>query len=422
MRKAVAIALIFAPLAAMLGGVPAQAQRVQRIAAIVNDDIVSVYDLRARMRIVISSTGLRPTPQLQQRLARQILRQLVDERLQLQEAKRRNVSVSQRNMDHAIAEIEKQNRIPPGGFDKFMARNGIPKEAALAQIRAQIAWGKLVGRILSPRVTVGEDEIEEEINRLKARRGETEYRISEILLTVDNPEAKAEVRRTAERLADELRKGAEFGPLARQFSRGAAASVGGDLGWIAESSLDEEFRPIVPRLEPGSVTAPIETPTGIHILRLERKRRIMAAPADKTVIDLHQVAFALPPQATKPEIAAQTDLAEAIAETVSGCDDLERAAREAKSNAPTALGKLRLADLSGSVRAAVESLPVGKPSRPVRTRAGVAVFMVCGKTAPEANLPSRDHIAERIRRERLEILSRRYMRDLRSAAIVDLRV
>lgn len=419
MRTSVAIALL---LAAMIGAMPAEAQRVQRIAAIVNDDIVSVYDLQARMQIVISSTGLKPTPQLQRRLARQLLRQLVDERLQLQEAKRRNVSVTKRNMANAISEIEKQNRIPPGEFDKFLARNGIPKEAALAQIRAQIAWGKLISRVLSPRVSVGEDEIEDALNRLKSRSGEMEFRVSEILLTIDSPDRRAEIGRTAERLAEELRKGADFEALARQFSRGASASVGGDLGWMSESELSDELRPIVSRMQPGDVVGPVETLAGIHVFRLQRKRRAMGGADDATIVGLRQILLGLAPDADQQDVAAQRTLAESIAESVSGCDDMGRAAGEARSSAPVDLGKFKLSNLTTNVRAAVESLPVGKPSKPVRLPTGVALFMVCEKTAPKADLPSREQVAERLRRERLEILSRRYMRDLRSAAVVDLRV
>jgi len=419
MRISVAIAVL---LAAMIGALPAEAQRVQRIAAIVNDDIVSVYDLQARMQIVISSTGLKPTPQLQRRLARQILRRLVDERLQLQEAKRRNVSVTKRNMANAVAEIEKQNNIPPGQFDGFVARNGIPKDAALAQIRAQVAWGKLITRVLSPRVTVGEDEIEEALNRLKSRSGEMEFRVSEILLTIDSPDRKAEIRRTAERLTEELKKGAEFAALARQFSRGASASVGGDLGWMSESELADELRPIVSSLQPGDIAGPVETLAGIHILRLQRKRRGTGGSDDKTVIDLRQILLPLPREANRQDVTAQRDLAGLISDTVSGCDDMARAAAEAGSSAPTRIGKYKLSDLAAEVRVAVESLPVGKPSKPVQMPSGIALFMVCEKTAPKADLPSRAQIAERLRRERLEILSRRYMRDLRSAAVVDLRV
>jgi len=422
MRTSVVFAIYVALLSAMLGAAPAEAQRVQRIAAVVNDDIVSVYDLQARMRIVISSTGLKPTPTFQRRLARQILRRLVDERLQLQEAKRRNVSVSKRNMARAVAKIEKQNRVSSGGFGQFMARNGLSKDAALAQIRAQISWGKLVGRVLSPRVTVGDDEIEEMLARLKSRSGETEYRVLEILLTVDNPDSKAEILRTAERLADELRKGAKFKALARQFSRGASASVGGDLGWISESAFAEDLRSIVTHMKRGQIVGPVETLSGIHLLRLARKRHTMSVSDDETVIDLHRILFAVLPGASRRDVAAQTDLAKLISDTVSGCADMARAAREARLSEPTKLGKLRLGDLSKKVRGAVESLPVGKPSKPVRTETGVTVFMVCAKSAPKSTLPSRSQIAERIRRKRIEILSRRYMRDLRSAAIVDLRV
>lgn len=419
MRKSVAIAVL---LAAIVGGLPAEAQRVQRIAAIVNDDIVSVFDLQARMRIVISSAGLHPSLQLQRRIAGQILRRLVDERLQSQEAKRRNISVTKRNMARAVAEIEKRNKVPPGGFDRFLARSGISKEAALAQIRAQIVWSKLIRRVLMPRVSVGEDEIEEELRRLKARRGEMEYKISEILLTVDNPDRKAETRRTAERLVEELRKGANFEALAREFSRGAAASVGGDLGWMSKSELADDLRPVVTRMEPGQLAGPVETLTGVHILRLQRKRRILGASDDKTIVDLHQLLLALPPKAGPRDVAAQAELAGQIAQTVRGCDDLSRAAAEAGSAQPTKLGKMRLTDLSATVRGAIEGLSIGKPSRPVRLPSGVAVFMVCSRTAPQSELPSRKQIAERLRRERIDVLSRRYMRDLRSAAVVDVRI
>ena len=97
----------------------AYAQRIQRIAATVNEDIVSEYDLQARLRVVILSSGLRPTQQLQKRLSQQVLRSLIDERLQLQEAKKRNIRVSKRNMRSRIAMLEKQNQIPPGSLDNF---------------------------------------------------------------------------------------------------------------------------------------------------------------------------------------------------------------------------------------------------------------------------------------------------------------
>ena len=97
-----------------------EAQRVQRIAAIVNEDVISEYDLRARMQVVIVSSNLRPTAKLRQRLGQQVLRNLIDERLQAQEAKRKNISVTKRNMRTAIARLEKRNKLSPGSFNNFL--------------------------------------------------------------------------------------------------------------------------------------------------------------------------------------------------------------------------------------------------------------------------------------------------------------
>ena len=115
---------------------PAEAQRIQRIAAIVNDDIVSIYDLQSRLQLVVATTRIKVTPQMQGRLTQQVLRVLIDERLQLQEAKRQNVTVTKRDMSRAFAILEKQNSLKPGTFEAFIQRNNLPRDALIGQIRA----------------------------------------------------------------------------------------------------------------------------------------------------------------------------------------------------------------------------------------------------------------------------------------------
>ena len=124
-----------------------EAQGVQRIAAIVNDDVISVYDLVSRIEMVIASSNLGDTPAIRRRLSPQVLRNLVDERLKLQEAKRRNISVGKRDIDRAIGIIERQNKIPRGQFDAFLKKNGVRRTTIINQIRASIAWAKLIGTL-----------------------------------------------------------------------------------------------------------------------------------------------------------------------------------------------------------------------------------------------------------------------------------
>jgi peptidyl-prolyl cis-trans isomerase SurA len=416
--------LAFLVVVAVLGAIanPAAAQREQRIAAIVNDEVVSLYDLEARMHLVIASSGLNPTPEIRQRLARQVLRGLIDERLRMQEARRRNVEVTETDMERAVRILEDQNNIPPGGLDQFLESNGIPRETLMSQIRGQIAWGKLVNRQLRPRVTIGDDEIDEMLARIKERQGQVEYRIFEILLTIDSPDQEPDIRRTAARLVEELRAGARFDGVAQQFSQAASASVGGDLGWIPESALSDELRSAIDGLNEGGIAGPIQTPGGLQIVLLESKRRAHSASADDTQVTLRQIMLPLSRDPSPEEIEHQTSLARAVSETVRGCDDMTRAAEEVNMPGSPDLGVLRLRDLADTIRNAIDGLPVGQPSEPIPTPAGVAVMMVCERSEDTVALPDRIDIEEQILDMRLDMMARRYMRDIRNAAVVDLRV
>jgi peptidyl-prolyl cis-trans isomerase SurA len=409
--------MLFVPLCA-----PAFGQNVQRIAAIVNDDVVSIFDLQARMRVVIASSGIRPSRRTQQRLKQQVLRTLIDERLQLQEAKKRNVSISKRNIQAAMASLEKQNNIKPGKFSSFLRAKGLPKTAVFARIRAQIAWSKLIRRRLLPKITIGDDEIADILARLKERKGQTEYRVSELFLPVDNAGQESAIKKTAQRLADELRAGARFAAVARQFSAAASASTGGDLGWIQESVLNEELAGIIPKMEQGKVAGPVRTLSGFQIYRLAAKRKILEPSEDKAIVDLRRIKLPLPDKSSKEEISVQTNLATLLSESVAGCDDMIPMAKQADATGKVLLGKMQVGKLGKPLRGIVRSLKIGKASAPLRTPSGISIFMICDKKMPQSNLPTPAQIKERLTQERLSVLVRRYMRDLRSAAVVDVRV
>ena len=148
-----------------------QGQTEQRIAAVVNDELITAYDLEARMKLVIVSTRLPNTFETRRRISGQVLRTLIDERLKMQEAKRRNISVSNREVLRAKANIEKQNQLPKNGLDQMLQQNHVPLEAMEEQLRSAIAWSKLLSRRLRPRITIGEEEIDETLNGSSPDRG-----------------------------------------------------------------------------------------------------------------------------------------------------------------------------------------------------------------------------------------------------------
>ena len=398
------------------------AQQVQRIAAIVNDEVISVFDLEARIRMVIFSARLQDSPQVRQRIAQQVLRTLVDERLQLQEAKRRNISVTKRDIERAIEAIERQNKIPKGQLDQYLTERGIPTQTVQDQIRANVAWSKLLRRRISPRITVSADEVDEFIERLRSRQGQPEYRIAEILLTVGSTREISQVRRTAQRLVEQIRGGAPFRAVARQFSRSATAAVGGDLGWLHESELEDDLRPIVPEMSQGQVSNPIQTTSGFRIIALIDRRRVAGSGPEETRLDLRQIFIPISQSEPPEDVEAKMSVAGKLPESLQSCADVGRVAQQVGSTRPANLGELAMADLSPTIRTAIADLKSGQTSKPVKLPDGILVLMVCNRTEPSSRIPEPNEVQRLLRGRRVALMSRRYMRDIRLAAVVDLRV
>lgn len=399
---------------------PAPAQDVQRIAAVVNEKVISIFDVQQRMRLLISSSGLPNNAETQRRIAPQVLRELIDEALQNQEAERLNIRITQREIDDALTQIETQNNLPAGGFEAFVTRQGIAFNAALDQIRSNLSWQKVLARTVRPTIEIGDEDIDDVIARINANAGVTEYRVGEILLPVDNPADAGDIRTLAARLVEQLRDGADFQAVAQQFSKSATAATGGDIGWVQPGELGPAVDNVITELDRLEVSDPIEVPEGIQIVILiDRRTNEPPDPNDRTVT-LRQMLLSVPADAPPGAIDAQLQTARAISSSVQGCDDFATAAAEAGTPQPAAPARFQLKDLNAELRALAARLEVGRASEPVRIPAGVQVLMICER---QENLgPNPDDIRLTLERERIDMLSRRYLRDLRRSAFVDLRV
>ena len=255
----------------------ARGQEVVRIAAVVNNEAISVPDLVARIDVAIASSRLRADDELRRQLAPQVLRAMIDERLKRQEAERREVTVSEDEMTGALRTLEQRNGIPEGRFEDFLRDQGLDVSSVREQIRAEILWAKLVRRRLGASAAVGEGEIDEAIARLEANRGRPEYRAAEIFLAVDAGEGEEEVRAAAAGLYEQLAAGASFTQIARQFSQSATAAVGGDIGWVVEGQLPSEIDEVLARIEPGDIAPPVRAFDGYYIMSLIDRRTVLSS-------------------------------------------------------------------------------------------------------------------------------------------------
>ncbi|MBI1209379.1 MAG: peptidylprolyl isomerase [Azospirillum sp.] len=411
---ALLIAIATSPVLAQQGG-----STVGRIAAVVNEDIISVTDLNERMELALLSTGLPDTQESRDRLRPQVLRGLVDEALQLQEAKRNSITVTDQEMKEALGHIAEQNRMPPAQMEKMLRDHHVPISTLKDQVRAGIAWKRLIQRRLQPSVTIGDDEIEAAVERIQANAGKPEFLVAEIFLSVDRPGQEAEVSRLADRLVDQIRKGTSFSAVARQFSQAAGAANGGDLGWIQQGQLPEDLDKALRQMRPGQISPPIRSASGYHILLVREVRTVSGGNPADTKVHLQQVAFPVAGESSRNAVALR---AKQFADSVNGCPAFEARVKSLGLPASGDVGEVRIGDMPPQLQQLVAGLPIGRASPPLSAANQVVVLMVCDRHMPSSSAPPREAIANALGNERLDMLQRRYMRDLRRSAFVELRV
>lgn len=432
-------------------------QAAERIAAVVNEDAVSVSDVNARLRLMVVSAGLPDNAETRQRLMPQVLRQLVDERLQLQEAKRLGIAVPQGELDKAIEQIAQQNRMNRQQLQKYLADSGIAISTLTEQTRAMLAWQRVMQRRVRQEVAIADEDVEAAMQRVKASIGKPEYLVAEIFLAVDNPDQDEQVRRAGERLIDEIRKGGNFGAVARQFSQSTTAVSSGDLGWVRPGELDPQIDAALAQLRPGQLSQPVRTASGYHILLVRSKRAVggeeeVAAPQpvvqriqkpdlNKARVNMKQIAL---PAADPSQLKAVAAQAETLRKSIKSCSDFDAKAKAIGMQDGGDMGMLRVKDLAPGLQNLALGIPLGEPSPVLNTPGGSIILIVCKRDVPmitetvvekaaappppppkqaqAPRLPTREEVEGMLIQERAELVARRYLRDLRRAAFVEYRV
>lgn len=409
------IPVLFIVLAAIVGSASAQ---VERIAAVVNDEVITVSELEGRTRLAMAAADLQDAPETRQRLRPQVLRSLVDEKLQLQEAARRNITVSDKELAEAYSRLARQNNIPLQDFLTLLAQRGVPRSVFESQVRSQIAWNKVVQRVLRSRVEIGDPEIDAVVERLTANATKPQNLVAEIFLPVDSPQQEEQVRQLADRLVDQIRQGASFSSVARQVSQGVGAATGGDLGWISDTDLAPELADAMRGMSPGQMSPPIRGIAGYHILLLRDRRQLVGGDAAAAPMQLRQLLFSLPPNASEDQIAARLSAVRDVRTRIDSCASVDDLARTANFQVLDTSARMR--DLPPPLARALAELQIGEPSPPVRLMDGVAIYLVCSRGG--VGIPSREEIGNQLAGQRLDLLQRRLIRDLRAAAFIEIRI
>lgn len=394
---------------AMLGlATPAAAQLAEGVAAVVNDHVISTFDVRQRATLLIASAGLQSSQEMQNRARSQALRDLVDERLELDEAANFHIAITPQEIDRRLADIARQNNTDIAGLTRQLGSSGVSISTLRDQVEADIAWTRLINGLYGNRLRVSEAEIRATQERIVANASRPQYQISEIFLPADNDQEFNEMEQGAMRLLQEMQRGAPFPMVARQFSRAPSAAAGGDVGWIAAPELAPELQPVAERLQPGQVSLPVRTQAGVYIIAMRDKRNGAAAGATSQV-SLRQISAPIARQSAMERLQRRID----------GCGaDLERGVHGIEGATVVDLGQTTEADLSPAIRDRIANIDSGKATPVAPAADQVNMFVVCARQTGGAGVPSRDEIEGRLREQAMQLQAERYLRNLRREATI----
>jgi peptidyl-prolyl cis-trans isomerase SurA len=405
----------------VIAAAPAAAQNVS-IAAVVNSGVVTTDDLSSRITLVLRSSGIADTPENRQRLAPRVLRTLIDEQLELQEAKRLKITVAKADLDKALTRIAKQNGLPLSGLDAYLVKLGIPRQALVDQLSASIAWNKVIESQVMPEVIISDQEVADAMKRMAENSKVPLNQVSEIFLAVDNPTQDAEVKRLADRLEDELHGGGNFASIAQQFSQSPTAAEGGSLGWITPSEIDPDLASALATMKPGEVSPPIHAGGGYYILALLDRRLPGQGDPNDAVISVVEAGAPIPANAPADFRAKLAQALHQLIASAKSCPIFAANARKIGLPFVKEAPDVKAISLSAGVRQIALGLAVGEVSKPFAVQGGVGLMMMCARKDPPATKPPTiEQVRDALGRQRLDVLARRYLRDLRRNAYVDIR-
>jgi peptidyl-prolyl cis-trans isomerase SurA len=326
-------------------------------------------------------------------------------------------------VQRVLAQLAAANNMSVEQFNKAIERSPLVAQAFTDEATAQIAWEKLVRNKLGPTVNVTPQDVDDEMRRVKESFDKPQYELAEIFISVDQPDQDAAARQSAQRLIDQLHQGVEFGRLAQQFSQSTSAAKGGLIGWVRPDQMDQEIADVLVRMKPGDISDPVRSAGGYYILQLRDVRQGGQAQPnpDDTIVDLKQIFIAVQSTAPKDKIEDAMRKINLVRTQVRNCADMDRIGRDYMQPDAIDLGKSTVGELPEELKPLARDLPVDQVSAPIQVDTGIGLFMICERQVPQQGMPTRDQVTRMLVGMRLDQLARGYLRDLRRAAVIDIR-
>nr|WP_276046407.1 MULTISPECIES: peptidylprolyl isomerase [unclassified Sphingomonas] len=395
---------------------------IRKPTAVVNDTVITGTDVDQRVALIAAANNATLTNEERDRLKMQVLRQLIDETLQIQEAKSAEITITPDEINQSYARIAKNfNRSLPD-MSKFLRASGSSERSLKRQIEGELAWQRYLRKRVEPFVNVGDEEVKSIIDRLQAAKGTDEYNLKEIYLGA-NDANRAQVLANAKQIIGEIQKGAQpFEYFARSFSEASTRGVGGDLGWIRLATLPQQLSDAATQMQVGQVAGPIETPGGYSILYLTDKRTVGSADPRDARLSLKQITVRFPAGTTQAQAQARAAEFAKTASAIQGCGTVEKVASTINAEVVDN-DSVRIRDLPAPLQEIMLKLQIGQSTPPFGSpQEGIRALVLCGRDDPQASaLPRADQIQGQLEQQRVNLRAQSKLRDLRRDAVIEYR-
>jgi peptidyl-prolyl cis-trans isomerase SurA len=392
---------------------------VIKATAIVNGEVITQTDIDERLAwLAIANNTPIPTEEIE-RLRQQILRNLIDETLEIQAAKAEKIEIKPSDIDRTVARVASTAKQTPEEMAAYLSAHGSSMKSMRRQIEAEIAWSRLQRAKIESGVSVGDDEVKAVLDKLNASKGTQEYRVGEIYLSA-TPDTETQVVANANKILDQLKAGASFTGYARQYSEASTAAVGGDLGWVRPEQLPQPIATVLRQMGPGMVSNPISVPGGYSIIAVQDTRKILTPDPRDAMLTLKQVSITFAKGTTRQQAEPIVARFAEAARNVGGCGGAERIATEFHGDVVQAEKKMR--ELPPTLQQLIMPLQVGQATQPFGSiDDSIRTLVICGRDQVDPDKPTYDQVYNQLNEERVNMRSRRYLRDLRRDAIIEFR-
>lgn len=394
---------------------------VRKPTAIVNDTVLTGTDIEQRLNLIIALNKLTLKPEERDQYRMMILRQLIDETLQIQEAKTNEITVDAKEIDNSFGAVARRLQKTPEQLRAFLRQSGASERTMRKQIEGEIAWNRVLRRKVD--INVSDEEAKSILERLKASQGSEEYHVYEIYMNATD-DRKQEVYAGMQRIIQQMKEGAPFDYLAKTYSESSTKGTGGDLGWVrlAPGILPDEMSKAVEEMQPGQVAGPIPLATGFSIVYLADKRKIGMADPRGAKLTLRQITITFSKGTTEAQAQARAGSFAQATQAIKGCGDAANVAAAQNAEMVEKDGVV-IGDLPAALQNIILPLQVGQVTQPFGTiEDGVRVLVVCGRDdPPPPGLPSLEQIADQVSEQRTNLRAQRMLRDIRRDALIEYR-